>query len=224
MNDARKPVIAILGGTGDLGSGLAAAWSKAGYNVVVGSRSREKAVAFAESCGGGVSGDDNAGAARQAGVVVLAVPYANHAPLLQEIGAELSGKIVVTAVVPLVPPKVSTVQLPPDGSAALEARRILGDCVRLVSAFHNVGAAKLRAGGKAECDVLVFSDDREARDLVIGLADIVASRGVSGGALANSVAAEAMTSILIGINRQYQVSGAGISISGLPAREARPRP
>lgn len=224
MNDAQKPVIAILGGTGDLGSGLAAAWAKAGYRIVVGSRSRDKAVAFAQSCGGGVSGDDNAGAARQGDVVVLAVPYSNHAPLLEEIAGELSGKIVVDAVVPLVPPKVSTVQLPRDGSAALEARRILGDRARLVSAFHNVGAAKLRAGAKAECDVLVFSDDREARDVVIALADVVASRGVSGGALANSVAAEAMTSVLIGINRQYKISGAGIAISGLPVKDAQPRP
>lgn len=224
MTHDAKPVIAIIGGTGDLGSGLAVGWAKAGYSIVVGSRSREKAVAFAESCGAGVTGDDNPGAARRGDIVVLAVPYSNHAEILAEIKPQLAGKIVVDTVVPLVPPKVSTVQLPPDGSAALEARRILGPEVRLVSAFHNVGAAKLRAGARAECDVLVFSDDREAREAVMGLADVVASRGVSGGGLANSVAAEAMTSVLIAINRQYKTPGTGIFISGLPAKDQQPRP
>ena len=167
----------------------------------------------------GVIGEDNVGAARKGDIVVVAVPFSSHAAILEEIKAEVRGKIVIDAVVPLVPPKVSTVQLPADGSAALAAKRILGDGVRLVSAFHNVGAAKLRAGLKAECDVLVFSDDREAREAAIALANVVASRGVGGGALANSIAAEAMTSVLIWINRQYKVSGAGITISGLQAKD-----
>jgi predicted dinucleotide-binding enzyme len=93
----------------------------------------------------------------------------------------------------------------------------LGEGVRVVSAFHNVGAAKLHAGGRADCDVLVFSDDKEARNAVIALAGVVARRGIGGGALANSAAAEALTSVLIWINRQYKVSGAGIVISGLDA-------
>jgi len=219
MNESGKPVIAIIGGTGDLGSGLAASWSKAGYRIVIGSRSRDKALESAAKYGAGVSGEDNVGAARLADIVVLAVPYVNHDQTLEEIKAEVQGKIVVDAVVPLAPPKVSTVQLPPDGSAALAAKRLLGDNVRVVSAFHNVGAAKLRAGARAECDVLVFSDDREARQAVIELANVVALRGVGGGALANSVAAEAMTSVLIWINRQYKVSGAGIVISGLDIKD-----
>jgi NADPH-dependent F420 reductase len=219
MNESGKPVIAIIGGTGDLGSGLAASWSKAGYRIVIGSRSRDKALESAAKYGTGVSGEDNVGAARLADIVVLAVPYVNHDQTLEEIKAEVQGKIVVDAVVPLAPPKVSTVQLPPDGSAALAAKRLLGDNVRVVSAFHNVGAAKLRAGARAECDVLVFSDDREARQAVIELANVVALRGVGGGALANSVAAEAMTSVLIWINRQYKVSGAGIVISGLDIKD-----
>lgn len=210
-----KPVIGIIGGTGDLGSGLAKAWTVAGYQVVIGSRSPEKAKAFASELGGLARGRDNIGAAAAADVVVLAVPFASHATTLEEIKPALQGKILVDAVVPLVPPKVSTVQLPDGGSAAQIAQRQLGDGVRVVSAFHNVGASKLHAGGRADCDVLVFSDDKEARDAVIELAGVVANRGIGGGVLANSAAAEALTSVLISINRTYKVSGAGIAITGL---------
>lgn len=210
-----KPVIGIIGGTGDLGSGLAKAWTVAGYQLVIGSRSPEKAKAFASELGGLARGSDNIGAAAAADVVVLAVPFASHATTLEEIKPALQGKILVDAVVPLVPPKVSTVQLPDGGSAAQIAQRQLGDGVRVVSAFHNVGASKLHAGGRADCDVLVFSDDKEARDAVIELAGVVANRGIGGGVLANSAAAEALTSVLISINRTYKVSGAGIAITGL---------
>lgn len=91
----------------------------------------------------------------------------------------------------------------------------------MVSAFHHVGAAKLHAGGRADCDVLVFGNDKESRDIVIGLANEVASGGIDGGVLANSVAAEALTSVLIGINRRYKVAGAGIRITGLSTPVSR---
>ncbi|HEV2507864.1 MAG TPA: NADPH-dependent F420 reductase [Mesorhizobium sp.] len=210
-----RPIIGIIGGTGDLGSGLAKVWTAAGYEVVVGSRSREKAEAFANDLGSLAKGSDNAGAAATADVVVLAVPFASHETTLKEIEPLLQGKILVDAVVPLVPPKVSVAQLPEGGSAAQIAQRLLGDGVRVVSAFHNVGATKLHAGGRADCDVLVFSDDKEARDTVIELAGVVGNRGVGGGSLGNSAAAEALTSVLIWINRNYKVSGAGITITGL---------
>jgi NADPH-dependent F420 reductase len=210
-----KPVIAIIGGTGDLGSGLAKKWAAAGYKVLIGSRSRDKAEAMAQAIGHDAAGFGYVEAAGMADVVVVAVPYASHAETLQEIKPALSGKILVDAVVPLVPPKVATVQLPAEGSAACQARTIVGEGVRVVSAFHNVGAAKLHQGGRAECDVLVFGDDPQARALVVRLAGDVATRGVDGGVLANSVAAEALTSILIGINRRYKVAGAGIRITGL---------
>lgn len=212
-----KPSIAILGGTGDLGSGLAKRWIAAGYSVVIGSRSAEKAQAFAKELSGNARGDDNVGAAKSADVVVLAVPFGSHEATLLEVKDAVQGKIVVDAAVPLVPPKVSVVQLPPEGSAAQIAQKLLGDGVKVVSAFHNVGATKLHAGGRADCDVLVFGNDKEARDLVIALAGEVATSGVDGGVLANSAAAEALTSVLIGINRRYKVPGAGIRITGLPA-------
>ncbi len=214
---SEKPSIAILGGTGDLGSGLAKRWLAAGYSVVVGSRSAEKAKAFAKELGGDARGDDNVGAAKSADIVVLAVPFGSHEATLREVKDAVQGKIVVDAAVPLVPPKVSVVQLPPEGSAAQIAQALLGEGVKVVSAFHNVGATKLHAGGRADCDVLVFGNDKESRDIVIGLANEVATCGIDGGVLANSAAAEALTSVLIGINRRYKVPGAGIRITGLPA-------
>src|SRR5437660_9742125 len=97
--------------------------------------------------GSAVRGEDNRTAAAAADVVVIAVPYANHDAILNEIRPAVAGKIVVDAVVPLVPPKVSVAQLPPEGSAAQSAQRLLGGDTRVVSAFHNVAAAKLHAGG-----------------------------------------------------------------------------
>ena len=215
-----RPTLAIIGGTGALGLGLAMRWAAAGYPVVIGSRSREKAQAAAREikpANGAppVHGEDNANAARTGDIVVIAVPFSNHAAILDEIRDCVAGKIVVDAVVPLVPPRVSLVQLPAQGSAAQIAQALLGESVRVVSAFHHVGAAKLRAGGAVDCDVLVFGNDREARDIVIALAAALGARGIDGGPIANSVAAEALTSVLIGINRRYKIDGAGIRITGI---------
>jgi len=223
--ESGKPTIAIIGGTGDLGSGLARLWAVAGYRVLLGSRAKDKAEAAAQELslqiGAEVRGADNRGAAQAADVVVMCVPYSNHESILADIKPVMAGKVLVDAVVPLVPPKVSVVQLPPAGSPALVAQRTLGADVRVAAAFHNVGAKKLHSGQKADCDVLVFSDDAAVREQVIALANVVATRGVDGGALANAVAAEALTSVLIAINRRYKIPGAGIRITGLPAAEAR---
>ena len=220
-----KPTIAVIGGTGDLGSGLAPLWAAAGYPVIVGARAKERAQAKAQELvvqtDGAVRGDDNRGAAQAADIVVLCVPYANHDATLEDIKPAMDGKILVDAVVPLVPPKVSVVQLPAAGSPAAVAQRVLGAQVRVAAAFHNVGAKKLHGGEKVDCDVLVFADDADVRERIIALAGIVATRGVDGGSLANAVAAEALTSVLIAINRRYKVSGAGIRITGLPAPETR---
>jgi 8-hydroxy-5-deazaflavin:NADPH oxidoreductase len=216
---ADKPTIAIVGGTGDLGSGLARLWARAGYPIVIGSRDKQKAETTARdlcSDGGCIRGDANAAAAQAGDIVVLSVPYATHDVIVDEIRDVVEGKIVIDAAVPLVPPKVSVVQLPASGSPAVVAQRALGPGVRVVSAFHNVGAKKLHGGERADCDVLVFSDDAVARATVIELAGLVATRGIDGGVLSNSVAAEALTSVLIAINRKYKVPGAGIRITGLP--------
>ncbi|MGE0094199.1 MAG: NADPH-dependent F420 reductase [Alphaproteobacteria bacterium] len=216
-----KPSIAIIGGSGDLGSGLALRWAKAGYPVILGSRDRAKAAAAAAELataipGARVGGEGNVAAAASGSVIVITVPYSSHGAILNEIRQAVQGKIVVDTVVPLVPPKVSVVQPPEEGSAAKIARSRLGPGVRVTSAFHNVSAKKLRGNDGVDCDVLVFGDDKEARDLVIGLADATGARGVDGGALENSLAAEALTSVLIGINRRYKIGGAGIRITGIP--------
>lgn len=213
-----KPTIAIIGGSGELGSGLARLWARAGHPVVIGSRSEEKARITARELGGSaalVRGEENQRAARAGDIVVLSVPYSNHDAIVAAIKPEVTGKIVIDAAVPLVPPRVSMVQIPAAGSPAVIAQRILGPEVRVVAAFHHLGARKLRGGEKADCDVLVFADDPSAREQVIELAGIVASRGVDGGDLGNCVAAEAMVSVLIAINRRYKLAGAGIRITGL---------
>src|SRR5262249_1446342 len=176
-----RPTIAVIGGNGDLGSALAKRWAAAGYPIVLGSRSKEKAEAAAREMnathGSAVSGEDNRTAAAKADIVVIAVPYANHEGILNEIKpavtgkmrvhAAVTGKIVVDGVGAVVPPKVSVVKLPPDGSAALRAQRLLAGAARVQSAFHNVSAPKLKSGGNVDCDVLVFGDDKDARAIVI---------------------------------------------------------
>lgn len=218
-----RPTLAIIGGTGALGTGLSTRWALAGYPIVLGSRSREKAQAAAREIESGngapaVRGDHNAAAAEAGDIVIIAVPYASHDATLEEIAGAVAGKIVVDAVVPLVPPKVSQVQLPAQGSAAQAAQQRLGAGARVVAAFHNVAAAKLAAGRGVDCDVLVFGDDREARDAVVALADALGTRGVDAGVLANAVAGEALTAVLIAINRRYKIPGAGIRVTGLPDR------
>jgi NADPH-dependent F420 reductase len=219
MSENSLPTLSIIGGTGDLGSGLARGWSKAGYPIILGSRASEKAeqAAAALQAEGfnNISGTTNVAAAEKGEIIIVAVPFSNYEASLAEIKDAVRNKVVVTAVVPLVPPKVFIVQLPQAGSAALMAQAALDSSTKVVGAFHNVGAQKLHTGGKADCDVLVFGDDAEARAEIIKLANAVSNRGVDGGALANSAAAEALTSVLIAINRKYKVKGAGLSISGL---------
>jgi len=196
---------------------LAGRFARAGYPVVIGSRSAEKADAAAKAlaaAGGDVRGLANAAAAKAAEVVILAVPFASHDGTLADIAAGAAGKLVIDTTVPLLPPKVGTVQLPKEGAAAVRAKAALGAGVTLVSAFHNVSAHKLQGDAPIDCDVLVFGDSREARDRVIGMVEAIGLRGVHGGPLANSAAAEALTSILITINRLYKVDGAGIRITG----------
>lgn len=209
--------IGIIGGTGKLGFALAARLARAGCTVIVGSRDSAKAkeaVATLDSALS-VTAADNIDAAAQADLVIVTVPFSAQAQTLQDIAAVVAGKIVVDTTVPLVPPKVARVQLPPEGSAAQCAQNILGENVRVVSAFHNVSAHKMALDTPLECDVLVFSDDVEARGLVVELSTLAGMRGLHAGSLANSAAAEAMTSILIFMNRHYKSDGAGIRITAV---------
>lgn len=206
--------IAVIGGTGKLGAAIARRLARAGLPVIIGSRDPERARAQAGEIGHGTKSGDYADAARLAELVIVAVPFAAQAEALAEIAPHLAGKLVVDTTVPLVPPKVMRVSLPPEGSAAVRAANLLGDGVTVVSAFHNVAAHKLATDEDIGCDVLVFGDDKSARARVVALADAMGLRGIHGGALVNSAAAEALTSVLIFLNRTYQVDGAGIRITG----------
>jgi 8-hydroxy-5-deazaflavin:NADPH oxidoreductase len=206
--------VAVVGGTGKLGSAIARRLAKAGCKVVIGSRAAEGARKVASHLGFGLTGAANNEAASMCDIIIVTVPFAAQESTLAEIRPHVAGKIVVDTTVPLVPPKVMRVQLPPEGSAAVRAQRLLGDGVTIVSAFHNVAAHKLATDEDISCDVLVFGDDKAARAKVVALAKQAGLRGVHGGMLANSAAAEALTSILIFINKTYRVDGAGIQITG----------
>ena len=206
--------IGVIGGTGNLGAALAWRLARAGHSVVIGSRKAEAAAAKAAELGHGLTGMANAEAAAQADLIIVTVPFAAQEATLAEIRPHVAGKIVVDTTVPLMPPKVMRVQLPAEGSAAVRAQQLLGEGVTMVAAFHNVAAHKLAQDIDVGCDVLVFGDDKAARGRVVALADGIGLRGLHAGALVNAAAAEALTSILIFMNKTYRVDGAGIRITG----------
>jgi hypothetical protein len=224
MTTETLPVLAILGGTGDLGTGLARRWAQAGYSVIIGSRTLEKAEAavadlrevMAERGVAAVTvrAMANADAAREADIVTLTVPFSHQASTLESVRSGLQGKILIDVTVPLVPPRVARVQLPPQGSAGQIAQELLGEEVSVVSAFQNVAAAHLQEGKGVECDVLVCGNKKDAREQVIKLVEAAGMRGFHAGMINNAAAAEALTSVLITINKQYGCH-AGIKISGL---------
>lgn len=213
--------IAVIGGTGKEGKGLVYRWAKTGYRVLIGSRSAERARAAADDLTALlkgkaiVSGLDNLEAAQKADVVVVSVPYAAHRETLESIREAVQGKLVIDVTVPLVPPKVSTVQMPPAGSAAQEARQILGESVEVCTAFQNISYALLVKKGKIDCDVLVTGSSREARLETLKLVAAAGLKGWDAGPLENSVVVEGLTSVLIYINKQYNSVHAGIKITGI---------
>jgi len=213
--------LAILGGTGKEGAGLAMRWALNGYPVIIGSRVAARAATRAAEMNAELGGDylrglENRAAAAAAEIIVLSVPYSAHAATLRTVRAECAGKILVDLTVPLQPPAINTVQLPPGQAAALEAQALLGPATPVVAAFQNVSAVKLRQLGQAvDCDVLVCADAAAAKAAVIELAAAAGLRGIDAGPLQNAVAAEALTPVLLHINRVYKVRGAGIQITGL---------
>lgn len=218
--------IAVLGGTGKEGSGLAFRWALKGHAVTLGSRDAVKAQAAAAELNtllagkvttGVTQGAANREAAAGAEVIVLAVPYAAQQPTALEVKDVLAGKILIDVTVPLMPPKVDRVQLPNGESAVVALQRVLGDGVKVVSAFQNVSATHLKdASHVVDCDVLVCGDDAAAREVVVGLAHDAGLRAWHAGVLANSIAAEALTSVLIALNKRYKVPASGIRITGIP--------
>ena len=147
---------------------------------------------------------------------MLTVPFSNQRRILETVRDELQGKILVDATVPLIPPKVRTVQLPPGGSVAKASQEFLGEGVRVVSAFPNIAADHMQEDHAVDCDILVCGNDPDARESVIQLVVALGLRGWHAGRIDNSAAAEALTSLLIFINNHYKIKGAGFRITGEP--------
>ena len=221
MPEASLPTIAVLGGTGKEGGGLALRWAHAGHPVILGSRSAERAQEAAAGMNSTlgaarVRGATNPDAAQAADIVVLSVPFSGQMAAVEEVAPQLQGKILIDVTVPLVPTRVSVVQLPNGGSAVEAVQKKLGDGVRVVSAFQNISAHHLtHLGAEMDCDVLVCADDPAAADAVVDLAREIGMRAWNAGPLANSVVSEGLTSILIALNKRYKVPGSGIRITGI---------
>jgi len=219
-----RPTIAILGGTGALGGGLAIRWAAAGYSLLLGSRNAASAETAAAELNGKVGrqaarGLANPDAAAAADIVVMTVPHASQRPTLESVRAAVQGKVFVDTTVPLLPGKVRTVHLPPEGSAAQATQALLGDAVKVVSAFQNVAAHRLAdLDDRVECDVLVCGNDQGAREQVVKLADDAGLKGWHAGRIENSAVAEGMTSVLIFMNQRYGIDGAGVRITGTPTK------
>jgi NADPH-dependent F420 reductase len=217
--------IAVVGGTGKEGRGLALRWARAGHQVLIGSRdaerARQKAVELSGSAGPAsavlLEGGDNAWAVRQAEVVVLSVPYAAHESTLRELAEELAGRVLIDITVPLRPPKVTEVHVPPGTAAALEAQALLGDATAVAAALHHVSSVHLADPEHAiDCDVLVATDDDRAREVTLRLVGDLGLRGLDAGPLRNAAALESLTPVLLYLNKRYKGTGAGIKFTGLP--------
>lgn len=223
----QKPAIAVIGGTGAEGSGLVVRWAHAGYPIIIGSRSAEKADAVAAELRvllpdghAPISGATNAAAAEAGDIVVLSVPYDSQPGMVEQIVAGAQGKIVMTVVVPLKPPKVSVVWRPAAGSAAEELQAQLGEKVQVVAAFQNIAASHLRdLAWQPDCDVLYTGDSKEAKATAAQLIRDAGFFGVDAGPLANSSVVEGFTALLIGVNARNKVKNSGIRITGIPRNE-----
>lgn len=212
--------ITVIGGSGELGGGLALRWAKAGVPVVIGSRDAGRAADVAAGINAATGNDNARGmtnyeAADAGDIVVLAVKFEHHRATLEELAPALKGKILIDTTVPLVPPKVMRVQLPEAGSASVMAQQFLGAETEVVSAFQNVSAATLKTDAEPECDVLVTGAKPATRQTVIDLVEAAGFRGWHAGALENSAATEALTSLLIFMNKKYDSDHVGIRITGI---------
>lgn len=214
--------IAILGGTGEEGSGLGFRWALAGHEVIIGSRQAEKAeIKTAElnailPTDKQITGTDNLSAAQRAELVVLSVPYSAQQATLAGVKEVLKGKMLVTVVAPLGEKAAQVMKLPSGLSAAEEAQQQLGDEVRVVAAFQNISAHHLMdVDHELDCDVLVCGAKAVDKEIVIQLCADAGMRGVNAGSLASASVVEGLTAVLIGINIRHKIKNAGIRITGI---------
>jgi NADPH-dependent F420 reductase len=219
MTDRLLLTIAIIGGTGNEGPGLAYRWARGGYHVIIGSRTPDKAEKIAaelnERLGRElIEGMGNARAAEACDIAVLTVPYSAHGETLKGLKADLEGKILVDVSNPIDPSDRFTVKVPKSGSAAREAQQILGDGIPVVAAFQNVSHLHLNEDGPVPCDVLVCGDDEAAKEQVLQMVAAAGLVGWDAGRLANAIVVEGLTSVLLAINKRHKIKGAGIRITG----------
>lgn len=213
-----KPVVAILGGTGKEGPGLAMRWAVVGYKIIIGSRQREKAKRTAEALNESlgidtITGLENGDAAKSADICVLTVVQSAHKSALVNLKDDLYGKILVDATARV---DFRNPQPPQPPSAAAIAQEILGSGVKVVAAFQNVPAHALRNLSKTiDSEVLVCADDKEAAMQVIHLAEDGGMKAYYAGNLENAITVEGLTSVLISINRFYKTKTASIRITGI---------
>ncbi len=213
--------IAVIGGTGKEGYGLALGWARAGQEVIIGSRAVERAMGAAAAINAAVgraaaTGMRNREAAAAGEFVVVTVPYDAHAETLQDIRGAVRGKILVDVTVPVDPEKPRRLRIPPGGSATEEAQALLGPETRVVAAFQNLSHTHLAHAETNACDILVCGDDADARQEVVRLAGLLGLRGLDAGPGSNARVVEGLTVLLMEINRRYKVRGAGIQITGIP--------
>ena len=209
--------IAIVGGTGSLGSALALRLLAPGVRVIIGSRDKEKARAVVESLKkiqskGRLEGETNQAAVREAEFVVIAVPYEGHATTVAQLKGQLTGKTVIDAVVPLQKGKPF---VPPAGSALLEAQEILGAEAPVIGALHNISAVDLQSADAPLGDVLVCGDDNAAKQKVMEIIHRIGARTFDAGPAANSYVIEGLTGVLIYLNRKYKSKHASVKVTGI---------
>ena len=219
--------IGIIGGTGPEGTGLAACWAAAGEHVIIGSRDANRAAETAKllrarlSPVAKIDSAENASAVEQCEIVVLTVPFSGHAALLKQLNPHWKpGQILIDTTVPLAavvggaPSRMLSVW---QGSAAQQTRELVPASVAVAAAFHNLSAELLTKDGPVDCDILVCSDDDEAKRVATELAaKIPGARALNGGKLENARIVESLTALLIGLNARYKVHTAGIRFTGLP--------
>lgn len=213
--------IAVVGGTGKEGYGLALSWARAGQEVILGSRSLDRAARAAETINVAVGrpaaqGMLNRDAAATGEIVILTVPYDAHETTLKDIQEAVRGKVLIDVTVPVDPERPRRLRIPPGGSATEEAQTLLGSETRVVAAFQNISHVHLDHGEASDCDVLVCGDNAEARQEAIRLAGLLGFRGLDAGPARNARVVEGLTTLLMGINRRYKAEGAGIRITGIP--------
>ncbi len=219
--------LAVIGGTGKQGNALAQRFAKAGVRVLIGSREAARAENTAREMDARlgatvlrVEGYSNREAAAKADVILLSVPYEGMRPILEDVRDAVQGKIIINIANSLDPERKSRARVPAAGSTTAEIQQFFGDAVKVVAAFQNVSPEQLEGDALIDSDVLVCGGDRESREKVIGLIQRIGIDVFDAGVLANAVAVETLTAILIAVNIKYKVKGAGIRLTGVP----HPRP